>query len=632
MFQLRPESAFGRLVIALKELLPKTIEASRFARGSYEFWLKTYARQLKYKDVPESWKDFLGSKASSEIAQFSFSLETAYTIVSRLMLAKAADDQGFPGVRFVPRIRESLNELAIHDRLRPEDYREIAERSFKRASETVFSSIFLQDIFDWWFECPLAEGRALFYALGECLLAVTQFNFLELSGDLLGELYQLYFDRDTHKALGEFYTPAEVIEFILNECGYKGQHGQRLLDPACGSGSFLAAALKRYLRQADNRSSKDVLLDLTEGLRIVGFDINPFAVLMTQINYAALILPRYAEAIQQDRDFRILRLPVFRTDSLRIEEREEDGSGPSKGGLQINMRFAEGLLNLTVYLPIKEEKKTFHKMLVGVPQYLDARQRGLISNLEEYVAALARVFQAVRDPRFTLQQLLESRFDERAEKLETYLRPTLTALEETIVELKGKYEDGRFMKAIEDLVLAVSLKHDLQYEFVVANPPHVRIQKIPEHVKEYWTGKYQWTEHNYDLYVPFLERAVRAPDRDGWLADGGRLGFILSDRFLNVDYGEKLREHLPRALRVDLLIDFRDTRVFAGALNYPAILIAERHPDGKEGELQAARVFASDADPNEIYAEVQALRKNLAKKRTWHAVKRWKFSPFLASG
>lgn len=401
------------------------------------------------------------------------------------MLAKAADDQGFPGVRFVPRIRESLNELAIHDRLHPEDYREIAERSFKRTSETVFSSIFLQDIFDWWFDCPLAEGRALFYALGECLLAVTQFNFLELSGDLLGELYQLYFDRDTRKALGEFYTPAEVIEFILNECGYEGQQGQRLLDPACGSGSFLAAALKRYLRRAGNRSSKDVLLDLTEGLRIVGFDINPFAVLMAQINYAALILPRYAEAIQQDRDFRIRRLPVFRTDSLRIEEREEDGSGPSKGGLQISMRFAEGLLNLTVYLPIKEEKKTFHKMLVGVPRFLDARQRGLISNLEEYVAALARVFQAVRDPRFTLQQLLESRFGECAEKLETYLRPTLTALEETIVELKGKYEDGRFMKAIEDLVLVVSLKHDLQYEFVVANPPYVRIQKIPEHVKEY---------------------------------------------------------------------------------------------------------------------------------------------------
>ncbi len=122
--------------------------------------------------------------------------------------------------------------------------------------------------------------------------------------------------------------------------------------------------------------------------------------------------------------------------------------------------------------------------------------------------------------------------------------------------------------------------------------------------------------------MPFLERAIRAPDRDGWLADGGRLGFILSDRFLNVDYGEKLREHLPRALRVDLLIDFRDTRVFAGTLNYPAILIAERHPDGMEGELQAARVFASDADPNEIYAEVLcsvegSIRMGISLSRGW---------------
>jgi hypothetical protein len=616
VFQLRPESAFGKLTLRLKELLLKTVEASGFARGSYEFWQKTYARELKDKELPDSWLPFLGSKARLEVTQFSFALETAYTIISRLILAKAADDHRFPHVRFMARIRESLNELAPRGRLKPEHYLEVVRRSFERASETLFSSIFSQDIFDWWFECPAAESGPLYYALAEATLAACQFNFEDLSGDFLGELYQHYFDRDTRKALGEFYTPPEAIEFILDECGYVGRRSHRLLDPACGSGSFLVAALRRYLHnQPASSKPKEALLDLTEGLRIVGFDINPFAVLMSQVNYAALILPLYAKVIYDDPDFRIVRLPVFRTDSLRIEEREGEWAQDSADKLQVNLRFEETTLDVSVYLPIRAGKKDFVKMSVKVPRYGDARKHALVANLEEYIAALARLFQAVRDKRIELDDLLTARFGERTNRLRAYLEPARQALEETVNLLKGKYQDGRFLKTIEDLVLAVSLKHDLRYDFVVGNPPYVRIQKIPEHVKEYWAGKYEWTQHNYDLYVPFLERAVNSAGQEGWLAGKGRLGFILSDRFLNVDYGEKLREHLPESLRLDVLLDFRDTRVFAGALNYPAILIGQRDGEGTKGSLEGARAFTSEAAAQDILGEFGQLRKKLDGER-----------------
>ncbi len=610
VFQLRPVSAFGRLVLSLKQLLPKTVEASRFARGSYDFWLRTYARELTFKNIPASWREFLGSRSKAEIAQFSFALETAYSIISRLILAKAANDKGFPFVRFVPRIHESLNELAVRGKLTPDKHREVVERCFTRASEVLFATIFLQDIFDWWMECPLEEGRPAFNALGESILTVTQFDFYELRGDLLGEMYQRYFDRDTRKALGEFYTPREVIEFILDECGYKGQRGDRLLDPACGSGSFLAAALHRYLKNAGG-DAKKALQDLTDGLRIVGFDINPFAVLMAQMNYAALILGLYAEAIKHDSEFRILRLPVFRTDSLRVEEREEEGEGEGPSSKTPRFRFEEKTLEVRIYLPIKGEKKPFHQVFVSVPRFQYAKSQNLVGNLEEYVAALSCIFQAVRDRRHSLVTLLRSRFGDRAEKLEDYLKPAVERLEVTVEELRGKFDDGRFLKTIEDLVLAVSLKHDLQYDFVVGNPPYVRIQKIPEHVKEYWEGKYEWTEHNYDLYVPFLERAVRSGEREGWLGRKGRLGFILSDRFLNVDYGQKIREELPKSLRVDLLFDLRDTRVFEGALNYPAILTAERDSKTQVGDVEAVRVFTSEADFADLVTELNRLRKEI---------------------
>jgi hypothetical protein len=613
VFQLRPESVFGHLVLALWEILPQSIEESGFTRGSYEFWLKTYARELKLKDVPRSWRSFALVDSAAVIARFSFALETAYTIISRLILAKAGDDKRFPGVRFLPRLQESFNELSTRERLKPEHHLEVIGRCFQRAGETLFHSIFSQDIFDWWFEAKRLENRALCMAVGEALLTLAQFDFLDLSGDLLGELYQHYFDRDTRKALGEFYTPSEAIEFILDECGYQGQRGERLLDPACGSGSFLVAALRRYLDKQKGRDKAEMLRDLTDGLKIVGFDINPFAVLMAQVNYAALILPLYAEVVLDNPEFRILRLPVFRTDSLRIEEKEVEKDSKKKDELTINLQFEEKTLDVSVHLPLLESKSRFVEMQVKVPRFAEARKQGLVSNLEEYVAALAIVFQAARDPRNGLAARLKARFAERADALARYLEDTLEALNSTVSLLKGKYNDGRFLKTIEDLVLAVSLKHDMQYDYVVGNPPYVRIQKIPEHVKKHWEGKYEWTEHNFDLYIPFLERTVQSADQEGWLRDGGKLGFIISDRFLNVDYGNKLREELPKALRVDLVVDFRDTRVFEDALNYPAILIGERG-DGRTGEMEAARIFSSDTPFNQLLEEFHSLRKKLKGK------------------
>ena len=130
-------------------------------------------------------------------------------------------------------------------------------------------------------------------------------------------------------------------------------------------------------------------------------------------------------------------------------------------------------------------------------------------------------------------------------------------------------------------------------------------------MKEYWEDQYDWAEHNYDLYVPFLERAVRSGDREGWLGKEGRLGFILSDRFLNVGYGHKIREELPKSLRVDLLFDLRDTRVFEGALNYPAILIASRNANPRDGDLHATRVFTSEVAFEDLVEQFNQMRKQL---------------------
>jgi hypothetical protein len=122
--------------------------------------------------------------------------------------------------------------------------------------EELVESVFEQDIYYWWTQSaeeidelsarevyqenwptPLEEYGEQFV---EFILAIGRFDFSGISGDPLGQLYQQYFDRRTRQALGEFYTPPSICEYVVDSVGYgDGVQYNRLVDPACGSGAFL---------------------------------------------------------------------------------------------------------------------------------------------------------------------------------------------------------------------------------------------------------------------------------------------------------------------------------------------------------------------------------------------------------
>lgn len=74
-----------------------------------------------------------------------------------------------------------------------------------------------------------------------------EYNFrLDVQGNVLGDVYEKFLDRQTRKALGQFYTPDFVIDYILKntveEVDVKENPFVRILDPSCGSGHFLISA------------------------------------------------------------------------------------------------------------------------------------------------------------------------------------------------------------------------------------------------------------------------------------------------------------------------------------------------------------------------------------------------------
>jgi hypothetical protein len=99
---------------------------------------------------------------------------------------------------------------------------------------------------------------------------VSKFDFERVDEDILKGVYQELIDLDTRHALGEYYTPDWLCERIVREFEFKKQ--SKILDPSCGSGSFLQAAIHRLKSLHADISSEEILKS------IHGIDIHPLSV------------------------------------------------------------------------------------------------------------------------------------------------------------------------------------------------------------------------------------------------------------------------------------------------------------------------------------------------------------------
>jgi hypothetical protein len=271
-----------------------------------------------------------------EVAVNTFILQTAHVIVGRMLLYRIGVDKGVIGELRLPESDKRF--LKLH--------REIRENL-----EKLFPEVYALSEFDWWYvpdvyrEAIESDGQRkllsnieeeLDKALSRVYGRLEAYDFSYIDRDVWKEVYLKFLPEDERRKLGFVPTPDEIVELILDLVGYTENAPElckkKLLDPACGSGTFLVEAIRRlrkhlesempchgklYDRMLPDWERKKRMLDIISE-SIYGIDIHPFATFLTTLNIVFQLLDLYVDVKHYYPDYKP-RLRIVTHDALVID-------------------------------------------------------------------------------------------------------------------------------------------------------------------------------------------------------------------------------------------------------------------------------------------------------------------------
>ncbi len=154
------------------------------------------------------------------------------------------------------------------------------------------------------------------------------------------------------------------------------------------------------------------------------------------------------------------------------------------------------------------------------------------------------------------------------------------------------------------------LKERQGFDCIIGNPPYIRVQELKKWTLEecefYKTHYKSAAKGNYDIYIVFIEKGLQL------LAPDGLAGFICPHKFWQANYGKAIRKIITDGKHLKSVIDFADQQVFRGATTYTAIHVFSNTPNKttvdysrivelKDGEIQCR---ALDAEPSLDSSEI----------------------------
>ena len=165
------------------------------------------------------------------------------------------------------------------------------------------------DLFTW----PTEVGESTY--LREIARVVEWFDWTQNAKEVAPTLYQNVITQEERKRLGEYYTPRWLAKEIT-ETVVDAPLSQRVLDPSCGSGTFIETAVEHILNHSGSLSQTDALKKLQEN--VVGIDIHPVAVQLAKATWVMAAADTIRAARAEGTDTGAVSAPIYLGDSMQL--------------------------------------------------------------------------------------------------------------------------------------------------------------------------------------------------------------------------------------------------------------------------------------------------------------------------
>lgn len=485
-------------------------------------------------------------------AELLFAVHTYYAIFMKMLAAEIVASFSPLGTSTLKKLVAAPTSAKLRDELRNLEQGGIW-------SKLGISNFLEGDLFSWYLDAwnagcaeAVRSMTASFDGFDPTTLSVDPAE----SRDLLKQLYQQLFPKSVRHDLGEYYTPDWLAELVLDELGYDGNPDQRLLDPACGSGTFLVMALNRVQtwyaahRHECGFGEDELLRKILHN--VVGFDLNPLAVMAARTNYLLAVreLLRHADAVE---------LPVYLCDAIMTPSEYGDVFTGRSGNARL-LKTSAG--DFTIPTEVTESR--------------------------EHIGRYADTLEACIRDGYTPDEFIGRCEAEAIPATQISLHKELYR---HLQRLDADNENGIWARIIKNAFAPLFIG---RVDYVAGNPPWVNWENLPEGYRD--GMKPLWDRYGLftlsgsagrlgggkkDISMLFTYSAV-----DNYLSEGGRLGFVITQSVFKTqgagDGFRRLRYRRDDAqttwLKPLMVHDLSAMQVFEGATNRTAVFVCEKTP------------------------------------------------------
>lgn len=453
--------------------------------------------------------------------------------------------------------------------------------SGRRFSEAGIGGLVEADFFDW----PLATERGP-DLVRHIALQASRFRLEDVKADVLKGLYESLIDPEQRHFLGEYYTPDWLAEEMCAHA-IKNPLEQIVLDPACGSGTFIFHAVHGLLKSAEDAgiSVSDAIEQACR--RIRGVDVHPVSVQIARVTFLLALGPQRLRQRPPN-----INIPVYMGDSL-----------------QWNTRGFMAERDVLIETPESRELLEFPFEVTRDPSIFDA----------------------------VIGRMLElSELDSPAEGLAAWLKrdcqlspetvKTLVRTYDTLHQLHSNERDHIWGFVARNLVRPIWLSQETQKaDVVIGNPPWLSYRFMDLDMQTRFRTECQslgiWhgqVAQQQDLSAYFFVRCVEL-----YLKDGGLIAFVMPyaamtrrqfARFRNGLYGGSQRGY---SRLVHVTVKFTDAWAFSNEIRplflVPSCVLFASSGGGGGPRLPSSIRFVTGQLPQR-----DASRSEAAAHLSWH--------------